>query len=149
MSRCGECGAPLDAGRACRDYFNDLLGLEWQVPGGPGGRAHFLAVASYNLQHPSQFTAVMLSGLRQTLSDVLSGRATIADALARARTVTDGATRVERRPGDADHPLEWPRRWPMTVRDVCDVPASRYLDQVHAWATAVDASLTDKSGGPR
>jgi ribosomal protein S18 acetylase RimI-like enzyme len=139
---CGECGAPLDGDRSCRDYFNDLLGLEWQVPGGPGGKAHFLAVASYNLQHPSAFAADLLAGLRKTLADVLAGRATVADALARARAVTDGSTRVRRRPDDpGDTPPGWPTSWPMTVRDVCDVPVPRYLEQVQAWATAVDSSL--------
>src|SRR4051812_19187912 len=101
MTECTECGASLEEGRSCRDYFNDMLALEWQVPGGPGERAHFLAVASYNLQHPSQFTGDILAGLRQTLTDVLSARATIADALARARSATEGSTRVRRRDGDA------------------------------------------------
>jgi hypothetical protein len=143
VSTCPECGAALDTGRTCRDYFNDLLALEWQIEGGPGARAHFLAVASYNLQHPSQFTGEMLAGLRQTLADVLAGRATIADARSRARAATDGPTRVRRRSGDADHPPEhWPTQWPMTIRDVCAVPASRYLEQVQAWAASVDASLS-------
>jgi hypothetical protein len=29
----------------------------------------------------------------------------------------------------------------MTVRDVCDVPVSRYLQQVQAWAISVDAAI--------
>jgi hypothetical protein len=139
---CGDCGAQLDPGRICRDYFNDLLALEGQVPGGPGNTAHFLAVASYNLQHPSDFTPEVLAGLRETFSDVLGGRATVADALARARKATDGSTRVLRRPGDpATRPNGWPSRWGMTVRDVCDVPVSRYLQQVQAWAISVDAAI--------
>jgi hypothetical protein len=149
VTTCSECGAPLD-GRNCRDYFNDLLALEWQVPGGPGERAHFLAVASYNLQHPSQFSPATLAGLRETLSDVLANRATIADILMRARAAADGETRVRRRPGDPDHGLpNWPTRWPLTVRDVCGVPVSRYLEQVQAWANAVDASLSDNPGARR
>jgi hypothetical protein len=149
-SRCAECGATLEPARACRDYFNDLLALEWQVPGGPGTKAHFLAVASYNLQHPSDFTPAMLSGLRTTLSDVLAGRASIEEALDRARKTTDGSTRVRRRPGDVGRPQEdWPTRWPMTVRDVCSVPVSSYLEQVQAWATSVDATLPLEQPGGR
>ena len=139
---CGECGAQLDPGRTCRDYFNDMLALESQVPGGPGNKAHFLAVASYNLQHPADFTPDVLAGLRKTFGDVLGGRATAADALARARKATDGSTRVLRRPGDPPtRPDGWPTRWAMTVRDVCDAPVSRYLQQVQAWATSVDAAI--------
>jgi hypothetical protein len=141
-SRCEECGAPVEAGRSCRDYFNDLLALEWRVPGGPGSRAHFLAVASYNLQHPSSFEPEKLSGLRMTFGDVLAGRATITDALARARTDADGATRVKLRARDAAAtPSDWPTRWPMTIRDVCDAPVSSYLEKVEAWAASVNASL--------
>jgi len=148
MSLCQECGALLDEGRRCSDYFSDLLALEWEVPGGPGGRAHFLAVAAYNLQHPSLLTREILTQLAATLSDVLAERATVADALARARATTDGPTRVRRRPGDPDHELAaWPTRWEVTVRDVCGVPPSSYLQQVHAWATSVDASLSAHPGG--
>ena len=64
MRVCPECGASLDEGRDCRDYFHDLLGLEAEVPGGPGPLPHFFAVASYNLQHPSQFAPDVLPGLR-------------------------------------------------------------------------------------
>ena len=142
---CGECGAPLDPGRSCRDYFNDLLALEWRVPGGPGDRAHFLAVASYNLQHPLQFTPDMVTGLRETFGDVLSGRATVADALARARAETDGPTRVLRNAADpAIRIAGWPTHWPMTVRDVCDAPVSSYLERLQAWATSVNSAF---SGG--
>jgi ribosomal protein S18 acetylase RimI-like enzyme len=141
-ARCPECGAALESGRTCRDYFDELLTLEWQIPGGPGEKSHFLAVASYNLQHPSLFTPAMLVLLRQTLADVIAGRATIEVARARARTTAEGSVRVRRRAGDSSSPpSQWPRNWVMNVRDVCGVPASRYLQQVDAWATSVDSSL--------
>jgi hypothetical protein len=139
---CPECGAPLEAGRRCRDYLNDLLALEWQVPGGPGHRAHFLAVASYNLQHPRQFTPAMLAGLRKTFSDVLAGRATIDDARKRARDALDGTARAVRRPGDPPPGLAgWPAHWAMTIRDVCAAPVDRYLERVAEWAASVDRDL--------
>ena len=139
---CAECGAPLEDGRRCRDYLDDLLALEWEVPGGPGHTAHFLAVASYNLQHPARFTPAMLLGLRRTLSDVLAGSATIADARKRARDALDGPARAVRRPGDPLPQLTgWPTRWPMTIRDVCGAPVSGYLERVHAWAAVVNAGL--------
>src|SRR6185312_10427465 len=94
------------------------------------------------LQHPSGFAPAMLTDLRATLADVLAGRSTVEDALARARQATDGSTRVRRRPGDPAASFDgWPTEWPMTVRDVCDAPVSRYLEQVQAWAASVDASL--------
>ena len=151
--RCPECGAPLDPGRACRDYFHDLLALEARVPGGPGEEAHFLAVATYNLQHPSGFVPDVLAGLRRTVADVLAGRATVDDARRRARRATDGATRVTRRPDtvlsaeDEAALRDWPAGWARTVRDACDAPPEEYRERVRAWASAVSAAL-DASPAP-
>ena len=148
MSTCPECGAPLEPGKTCRDYLHEMLALEWQVPGGPGHRGHFLAVSSYNLQHPSLFTPTMLDGLRKTFDDFLHDRATIADARARAREGLDGPVRAARRPGDPPStPEGWPTRWTMNIRDVCRAPVSLYLKQVEAWAAAVNASLTEVQHG--
>ena len=149
---CLECGAPLHEGAVCRDYFYQLLILEARVPGAPGAEPHFFAVACYNLQHPSGFTPAALGGLRQTLADVLAGRATLAEARRRARAAADGPTRVTRRP---DAPLTaeerealaaWPVVWPMTVRDVCDVAPDAYVAAVRAWAAAVTTTLEDAAG---
>lgn len=147
-SICPECGASLAAGRSCRDYFHDLLALEWQVPGAPSGAPHFFAVGSYNLQHPSGFMPAALTGLHHTIVDVLAGRATVADALQRARRAADGSTRVRRR-GDAKlseaerRMLEhWPARWPLTVRDVSEVAAVQYVDRVTAWAASTVEHLS-------
>jgi hypothetical protein len=149
---CPECGAPLEDGSACRDYFHELLLLEARVPGGPGAEPHFYAVASYNLQHPAGFVPDALAGLRLTLADVLAGRATLADARRRARAAADGPTRVRRR---ADVPLTaaeraaldaWPTVWPLTVRDVCRVAPEDYAASVRAWAAAVSATLDGAPG---
>ena len=146
---CSECSAALTDGGSCRDYFHELLALEAQVPGGPGAMPHFLAVASYNLQHPSTFVPAALFGLRRTLADVLAGRATLDDARRRARAGAEGATRVLRRAGEQPSDAEqsflrrWPTVWPMTVLDVCRVPPEQYEARVRAWATTVIDALRD------
>lgn len=146
--RCPECGAPLQGENACRDYFHELLALEWRVPGASGGLPHFLAVASYNLQHPSGFLPAALLGLRATLADVLAERADIAEARRRAREATDGAARVRRRPDDvlSERDLQtlnaWPTTWSATVLDVCRVEPEQYPDRVRAWAAAVSEQLS-------
>lgn len=144
---CAECGAPLPEGGSCRDYLGELLALEAQVPGGPGELSHFFAVASYNLQHPSQFMPAALLELRRTVADVLSGRATIEDARRRARQAANGSMRVNRRGGaassdDDSAALEgWPTVWPLTVLDVCRVRPEHYAESVRRWAAAVSATL--------
>ena len=144
-TNCPECGAALAPERSCRDYFHELLALEWQIPGAPGGEAHLLAVGTYNLQHPSGFVPLALVELCQTLGDVLAGRATVDDALQRARRA-DGSTRVRRHPdsvlSEEDRRLlnAWPTSWPTTVRDVGDSGLDRYEHNVRVWAaTTVEA----------
>jgi hypothetical protein len=76
MTTCPECGAAVPEGGTCRDNFHALLLLQSEIPGGPGGLAHFYAVASYGLQHPGSMncTAETLAGLRAAVTDSLDGR---------------------------------------------------------------------------
>jgi hypothetical protein len=146
-SACPECGSALPEAGSCQEYLHELLFLESQVPGAPGEEPHFLAVASFNLQHPSTFLPSVLMGLRQTVADVLAGRATMDDARRRARHGARGSTRVRRR---ADTVLSssdqrvlqaWPTSWPLTVVDVCRVPPDRYVESVRRWATSIIEAL--------
>ena len=93
MDVCLECGAPLSEGTSCRDHFNALLLLEWQIPGGPGALAHFYAVATYGLQHPDSmnYTEDTLAGLKTAVVDALDGRVTLAELRLRTRHTADGA----------------------------------------------------------
>ena len=138
MSRtCDECGSAVPEGGSCRDNFNDLLLLEWQIPGGPGELAHFYAVGTYNLQHPRSMnlTIEAFNGLREAVLDSLEGRATIEEIRQRARRGAAAAGRVTRRPGDPE--LNPPvTGWPMTIADVLTVEAYQkaYLERVSRWA---------------
>jgi hypothetical protein len=146
-SSCPECGAQLGDAEDCAALFHALLALEARVPGAAGALPHFFAVASYNLQHPSTFTHAALAGLRDTLGDVLAGRATLEDARRRARAGEAGAMRVRRRPGGADSETQrrgrfaWPARWPITVADVCRAEPAEYPARVREWARATVATL--------
>jgi hypothetical protein len=137
---CPECGAALPEAGTCRDFFHELLALEAQVPDGPGELPHFLAVASYNLQHPSQFTEEALIGLCATLADLLAGRATLEDIRRRTRHAVNGPTRVLRQPDDP-RPTGWPTAWPLTVTHAWRAAPEDYAARVREWAEAVSASL--------
>ena len=149
--QCAECGAMLPESGACVTLLHELLALEARVDGAAGGVPHFLAVATYNLQHPSTFTENALAGLRRAVEDVLHGRATIAEVRRRAGAGARGTARVKRRDGerptDADRASSaaWPTHWPTTVLDVCRLAPEQYVDHVTRWATdtirALDAAL--------
>jgi hypothetical protein len=139
---CPECGAPVPDGGSCRDNFHALLLLESEIPGGPGEVPHFYAVASYGLQHPDSmnYTAATLARLRESVADMLDGRATIADIRRRTRRAAEGPVRVTRRPGDEEVP--WQRGgWPMTVVDVCAGGTEGYAERVRDWARSVRDTL--------
>jgi hypothetical protein len=148
-SLCPECGAPIPEGGSCRDHFDALLLLEWQLTGIPDSLSHFYAVSTYCLQHPDSMnqTAEALNGLRERIADALDGKATLHELLIRTRRFAEGAVRVTRRPGDP--PLSWRRgAWPMTIADVLTVTpeAEAYAQRVAAWARSVCETLdTDQS----
>jgi hypothetical protein len=138
--KCPECGARIPEVGSCRDNFHDLLLLEWQIPGGPGGLSHFFAVAAYGVQHPESmnYLSETVAGLQVALADALAGRATIDQIRRRARNGAKVTGRITRRDGD---PLfSWGiALWPMTIADVLGVEptADAYADRVSRWARAV------------
>ena len=152
VGECVECGATLPASDECVALLHELLVLEAQVDGAAGGVPHFLAVATYNLQHPSTFMPAALAGLRRAVADVLAGRATIADVRRRAGAGARGAARVRRRAGDPSRGAEqgaiakWPTRWPTTVLDVCRLAPEQYVDHVTAWARHTIRTLDEALG---
>ena len=144
---CAECAAPVPGSGTCRDNFHALLLIESETPGGPGARTHFLAVASYGLQHPDtmNYTAETLAGLRAALADVLDGRLTIRELRRRTRRALDGPARVTRRAGDAEVP--WRRGgWALTVADVVVGGVESCAGRVAGWARSVRQTL-DAEGG--
>ncbi|MGV8841230.1 MAG: DUF5946 family protein [Bauldia sp.] len=157
---CPECGARLRAGETCADLFNRMLAVEWEMigrighgitpeaflateAGAAGTKAHFLAVGSYQLQHPERLSAAALTGLHEGLRDVLAGRRQVADVRLAARRAFNGAQRVRRRTGESRDPRlgPWPSAWPVTVADCCDVDPDDYIDAVRRLAEATVAAI--------
>jgi hypothetical protein len=62
LMTCPECGASPVDGLNCWEQLGMVISWEGQDP--ELAAEHFLTVASYNLQHPAQFTEEALAGLR-------------------------------------------------------------------------------------
>jgi hypothetical protein len=134
---CPECGAPAVDGLSCFEQMAQVLGWEGQDP--ELAALHFLTVASYNLQHPAQFTEPALAGLKALYVEVVDGGWTNAQTRRRAVEMGTGQAKVlkpeaERRPVF--------KAWPMTVADVYlpDQPEGA-PGRVKAWAATIRASL--------
>jgi hypothetical protein len=110
-----------------------ILAWEWQDP--ELAAVHFLTVASYNLQHPAQFTDEALAGLREQFIAHLDEGVPVSEIRRRVGKTAAGATRVLK-PEAGRRPVL--RQWPMTIADVYipDRPAGA-AGRVKAWAASI------------
>ncbi|MEU7755133.1 DUF5946 family protein [Micromonospora sp. NPDC049101] len=147
--RCAECGGALPASGDCWTRLHELLEIETRVlptlEPQVGMRAHFFAVATYQLQHPSRLTRATLDRLHAAV-DEMTGPA--APPLARLRRdmgrFAAGSRKVTRSapPTDRSHiDRRWPVSWSVTAHDVTEGQESEYPDAVGRWAVATLADL--------
>ena len=127
---CPECGAPRVNGLTCWEMLGALIAWEYDDP--ELQAEHFLTVASYNLQHPAQFTETALAGLQAVFIERLDHGLGIAEIRRRVGKAAAGATRVLK-PEAERQPV--PRQWSMTIADVYlpDRPKGA-AGRAHAWA---------------
>jgi hypothetical protein len=146
---CAECGAALPAGGDCWTRLHELLEIETRVLPAlepeAAMRAHFCAVAAYQLQHPSRLTRETLDRLRTGVSEMTSPSARPVEHLRRELgRFAAGSKKVTRSapPGDRSHiDQRWPTSWSVTARDVTQRPDPEYPDAVNRWARAALADL--------
>jgi len=137
VGACPECGAPHLDGLACWEQLGRLI--TWEYEDDDLRREHFLTVASYNLQHPAQFTDEAIAGLRGAFVDYLDRGISIDEIRRRASAATAGAVRV-RRDESARKPVR--RSWSMTIADVYGrgQPIAA-AERVRRWAAAIRREL--------
>ena len=136
---CPECGAPQVDGMNCWEQLGGILA--WEAHDAELASVHFLTVASYNLQHPAQFTDEALAGLRASLRAYLDEGVPAAELRRRAARAYQGNRRVLRPAGERQPVL---RRWPTTIADVYlpDRPQGA-AERVRQWARSIRASLIE------
>jgi hypothetical protein len=119
----------------------EMLGavLAWEAHDPELLAEHFLTVASYNLQHPAQFTEAALAGLRAAYIQRLDRGLGIAEIRRRVGKAAGGAARVLKPEAERRPVL---RRWAMTVADVYlpDRPQCA-AERVRAWAATIRREL--------
>lgn len=134
---CPECGGPVVDGLTCWQQLGALLAWEWQDPALLA--VHFSTVASYNLQHPAQFTEEAIRGLQAAFIDHLDRGVPVAELRRRVSHFAEGKTRVLK-PATTQRPRL--RRWSMTIADVYrpNQPQGA-ADRVRAWAATIRREL--------
>ena len=136
---CPECGAPHVDDLTCWEQLGAILAWEWQDPALQA--QHFLTVASYNLQHPAQFTDAALAGLRAHYVEHLDRGTPVAELRHRVGRLAEGSRRIlkpenERRPVLCG--------WRLTVADVYQAgdPAGA-AQRVRDWAESIREELSE------
>ncbi len=134
---CPECGAPTVDGLNCWEQLG-ALGI-WEFEYAELLAEHFKTVASYNLQHPAQFTDEALNAMKAVFIDHLDHGLSVSEARKRMDQINGGEYPVlkdenERRPVR--------RQWKMTIADVYipDQPDGA-AERVRAWAETVRKGL--------
>lgn len=137
MTSCPECGAPIVEGMTCWEQLGAVLAWEWQDP--ELQAHHFLTVASFNLQHPAQFTDEALAGLRAAFKEHLDDGLSLTSIRRRAAYAAEGSQRVFREQEARQPSL---RRWEMTIADVYrQGRAEGAAERVQKWAAAIRGEL--------
>src|SRR3712207_3533925 len=89
---CVECGAPRTNGLTCWEQLGAILAWEYDDP--ELYAEHFLTVASYNRQHPAQFTDEALAWLRSSFVEHLDNGVPVTELRRRASRAYEGKQRV-------------------------------------------------------
>jgi hypothetical protein len=103
---CPECGAPRVTSLACWEQLGLLLAWEYEDP--ELQAEHFLTVASYNLQHPAQFTDEALARLCVVFIDHLDSDLAVEEIRRRVGRVFGGNRRLPMRGVDPQDAVEEP-----------------------------------------
>ena len=124
-------------GMTCWEQLGSMIA--WEYQDAELLAEHFLTVASYNLQHPAQFTDEAIAGLQSSFLERLQHGLPISAIRRRAGAAYAGSKRVKRDIADR-HPVFHP--WSMTIADVY-LPnhPQNAAQRVRTWAATIQHEL--------
>lgn len=121
----------------CQEQLAAILGWEYQDR--DLFNEHFFTVASFNLQHPAQFTDEALSALRITFIEAFDGSTPFETLRRRTAARFEGKRKVLK--DEADRRLAL-RQWKATIADVYDPDRPQgAVERVRSWAAAIRSEL--------
>ncbi|WP_459549178.1 DUF5946 family protein [Nocardia sp. X0981] len=151
---CPECGVEMPTD-GCWTRVHQLLEIEHRTLAGIDSelalRAHFFAIGTYQLQHPSRLTAAAVTNLRERVASMVRSPRPIRE-LRRdmARHVRDRKVVRDAPADDRGHiDPRWPVHWTVTAHDVVTADDdAAYPDAVARWAAATITDLDRALGLP-
>lgn len=122
---------------SCWEQFGALLA--WEADDPELLAEHFLTVATFNLQHPAQFTDEALTALRDTFIDHLDRGLPVPEIRSHMSKEFEGSRRVQL---DEAKRQPNPRIWSMTITDVYipEKPEGA-AERVRVWAKSIRDEL--------
>lgn len=135
--RCRECGAARVDGMTCWEQLGAIIAWESEDP--ELLAEHFLTVASYNLQHPGQFTEEALADLRSAFIERLDHGTMVEEIRRRMARGYEGKRRVLKDEAERKQAL---RAWNMTIDEVY-IPGrpGGAAERVRRWAGSIRKEL--------
>jgi len=121
----------------CQEQLAAILG--WEYDDRDLFNEHFFTVASFNLQHPAQFTDEALSALRSGFIEAFDGTTPFKTLRRRTAARFEGKRRVLKDEADRCPVL---RQWKETIADVYDLGRPQgAAERVIRWAAAIRSEL--------
>lgn len=112
ITHCPECGAPQTDGLNCFDMFGVVL--SWEAFDQDLLNLHFWTVATYNLQHPAQFTEEAIKGLREVYLEAYEKEVPISYIRKKMSRLTEGKVHVIKKVNITP----CLKSWPITIADI-------------------------------
>ncbi len=141
---CPECAAPLQNVENCREYINEMIRWDFEDFTG-AGQVHHLTVLSYNLQHPSVYSAKGLEDAKVSLKEFLANPESFKDHDMRNRERLGSNVRDWKITGTPENHGKYAQApiWKIRASDVVTAGLQDYVENVKQWAQSVYESLEE------
>ena len=140
--QCHECGAPIDDGKECRDYLNEMIAWDFADFNGVG-KIHHLTVLAYNLQHPSVYSQKGLENAKASLQEFILNPSSFQkhDKVNRKNLSSD--VRDWKITGTLEDRGVYSMQphWTILASDVVKDGLGAYVDNVKKWSESVLSAL--------
>lgn len=139
---CSECGGMLEAGKACREYLDEMIKWDFEDFAGVG-QVHHLTVLSYNLQHPSVYSNEGLDNAKKSLVEFMRDPLAYARHGAYDRKQLGSDVRTWKIAGTEEEHAAYASEplWTMHASDVVRGGLSNYVENVKKWSDSVIDAL--------